>query len=271
VGHLAVGLGLPVLQEVDLQIEVGVVEGGAVEVAEPMVDTALIGHLVGRRGRGLGHPLEQELVVVRLGTQDETQVQGLQLADVGGVGGEPILDHDQLQVGMLAAQVFQQPLGGVALAVVLLGPIRLEDRLGGEGEHLLVVRMHQHGTQHLVVVGDGAVAVVLFAALLAMDGVGGEVAGTVQGEEVMTPQVAEPLQPLAALQGAEQPLVEGVQQAGVHLVEALPKAGVAGGALNAVQALEVGAVGIQLAALVELEQRGVLEPEQGQPRHQVVH
>ena len=95
-----------------------------------------------------------------------------------------------------------------------------------------------------------------------MDRRRGEVAGPVQE--------AESLQCLAALEGAEQPLVEGTELAGIDLIEAFPQVGVAGGTLNAIAGLEVRPPGLRGAILVELEQRGVLKPEQRQPRHQMV-
>ena len=57
----------------------------------------------------------------------------------------------------------------------------------------------------------------------------------------------------------------------VKRIEALAKAAVARCALDPIEGPEVGARGGLLAAVViELQQRGVLQPEQRQPRHQMI-
>jgi hypothetical protein len=68
-------------------------------------------------------------MVALLGAEDEFEIKRLQVADVRSVGGQAVFDDDQLQVRMRAAQIAQQALGGVALAIVLLRPVGLEDRL----------------------------------------------------------------------------------------------------------------------------------------------
>jgi len=67
-------------------------------------------------------------VIVLLGAEDEAQIECLQLADVRGIGGEAVFDDDRLQMRMRAAQVRQQALGGVALAVVLARAVSLGAR-----------------------------------------------------------------------------------------------------------------------------------------------
>ena len=54
------------------------------------------------------------------------------------------------------------------------------------------------------------------------------------------------------------------------LIEAFAKAGVAGRPLDPVERPEVRPRRGLLAVVLELQQRGVFQPEQGQPRHQVV-
>lgn len=63
---------------------------------------------------------------------------------------------------------------------------------------LLVVRMHQDGTEHLVIVGGGAIAMGLLGALGAMDGVGGNIPRTIGGKQVVAITVGNALQTLAA-------------------------------------------------------------------------
>jgi hypothetical protein len=99
----------------------------------------------------------------------------------------------------------------------------------------------------------------------------GEVAGAVEREQVVPVEVVEPLQPLAALQLRKQRLVQRLQTARVERIEALAKARVARRPLDPVERLEVRPRGRLLAVvLLELQQRGILQPEQRQPRHQVI-
>ena len=92
VGHGAVGGVLPVLQEIDLEREVGVVERRAVKVAEAVANTRIVsqGDLSGLRSRL--DPVEQEGVVALLGTEDELEIQRLQMPDVRGIGGQGVFD-----------------------------------------------------------------------------------------------------------------------------------------------------------------------------------
>ena len=146
---LAVGAGLPVLEEVHLQFEVRVVERRRVEISEPVMHTVFVGVLMGLHRAGVDplgrlHPLEQRLVVSRLRPHDEAHVELLQQLDVRPVRGEPILDHDELQVRMLAAHITQQALRRIALAVVLRRPVALHDGLRREGEDLALLGRGPH-------------------------------------------------------------------------------------------------------------------------------
>ena len=85
--HLAVGPGLPVLEEVHLEFEVRVVEGDAVEIAQPVMHAVRVGvlmalHRAGVHPLGRLHPLEQRLVVRRLTPEDEAHIERFQQLDV---------------------------------------------------------------------------------------------------------------------------------------------------------------------------------------------
>jgi hypothetical protein len=107
--------------------EVGLVQRCAVQIAETVTYPLGVGELnLARLGRGR-HSIEQVGVIARLGAEDEAQIELLQLADVRGIGGKGVFDDAQLQMRMRAAQVRQQALGGVALAVVLACTVLFED------------------------------------------------------------------------------------------------------------------------------------------------
>ena len=273
---LAVGPGLPVFEEVHLQLEVRVVERGGVEVAEPVMHALGIGvldvlHRAGVHPLGRRHPLEQRLVVARLRPEDEAHVERFQQVDVRSVRGQPILDHDELQMRVLAAHILKHALRRGALAVVLRRTIALHDGLRRQGEDFALLGMHHHRAQHLVVIRDVTVLVVLLAAVFAMHARRGEVPRPVDREEVVPVQPGEPLQTLAALQRREYPFERHAQLPRVHLVEPLAQRRVARRALNPVQSLQIRPhhlVGACIA--VELKQRRILQPEHRQPRHQTI-
>ena len=61
------------------------------------------------------------------------------MPDVGSVGRRPVLDDDRLDVRVLPAQIAEETLRGVPLAVVLRGSVLIPDRLRRQWEHLLQV------------------------------------------------------------------------------------------------------------------------------------
>ena len=207
---------LPVLEEVHLQVEVRVIERHTIEIAKAVPHLFRIGaldmaHRLGAHPLGGLHPLEQRLVVRALRAQEEAQLQLFQLLDMGTIRGQRILHHHQLQMRMLAAHIAQQPFRRVALAVVLARPIALQDRLGRQGQHYSVLRMHQHRTQHLMIVRRAAIAVMLLATALAMHIRRGEVARPIDREQIMPVHTGEPFQCLAALQQREHTFERGSQ------------------------------------------------------------
>lgn len=131
--------------------------------------------------------------------------------------------------------------------------------------------MHQHRAEHLVIVGGGAMAMVLLATLRAVDRRRGEVARAIDREQMMVIKVGKPFQPLATLQLGEQRLVERTQCARIQPIAAFAKTRVAGRTLHTVACLEIRPRRLLLAVMLELPQRRILQPEQRQPRHQIIH
>ena len=105
--HAPIGGVLPVFEEIDLQVEVGVVQWRVVEVAKAMTIAVLVAEADLARLLRRRHPLEQERVIARFGPEDEAQIQRLQMADVRTIGGQAIFHDDQLQMGMLATHIAQ--------------------------------------------------------------------------------------------------------------------------------------------------------------------
>ena len=110
-------------------------------------------------------------------------VQIQQFADMRGVTREPILHDNQMEMGVLVPYLPQQTFGSFSLAVVLRIPILLLNGLGGQGNHLPMVRVHEHRCQHLVLIRNLArLFIHLFQTGGAMDGRGREIPRAIQRE-----------------------------------------------------------------------------------------
>ena len=73
-----------------------------------------------------------------------------------------IFGDDQLEGGMVLPQLGDQALGGIALTVVFGCAIVFHDGLGHQRNHLAFVGMQEDCAQHLMGIGDGAIAVMRF-------------------------------------------------------------------------------------------------------------
>src|SRR5262249_54000398 len=135
-----------------------------------------------------------------------------------------------------------------------------------QGNHLGMVRMNDHSTQHLVVVGNLAIAVLPRQAVLAVDLLRAEVFDAVERHQVVAFKEDVVLQNLAPLQLAEDVGEQGAKQQRVDLVEDLAQLRVAGDGLQAEDAAQVVIDG----PATEGEQGRVLEGEQGQSGQQGV-
>lgn len=149
---------LAVLQKVHQQIGIALVQRKVVNESDL---ARHISFLICPRPRCLtvfverfDHLLEQMLMIVLLGSQNEMHSQVLELSDVGSITGKSILDHDQLQMRVFLANLLQQAFGGVPFAVILIVAILLDDRFGRERDDLSLIRMYQDGSQHLMIIGD---------------------------------------------------------------------------------------------------------------------
>ena len=86
----------------------------------------------------------------------------MQHLNVRGIGTEAVFGDDHLEVRVVLTQFGDQALGGVALTVVFVCAILLDDRLGHQGDHFALIGVNKSRPQHLVAIGDGAVSVMHF-------------------------------------------------------------------------------------------------------------
>src|SRR4051794_9150197 len=101
---------------------------------------------------------------------------------------------------MVLAKVVEKAPGSVAFAVVLDVAVLFDDGFWAQGDNFFVVGMDQNGSQHLMIVGDFAVAAFLLQAGRAMDVFGRKIGDAIQGQQIMALKKGERFEGLAALQ-----------------------------------------------------------------------
>jgi hypothetical protein len=156
--------------------------------------------------------------------------------------------------------------GGVAFAIVLGVAVLAVNGFGRQGNDFGEVGVDDDGAEHLVVEGNRAVVVRARHAVVAVDLLRAEVFDAVEGHQVVAVKEGVLLQNLAALHLAKDILEGGTKPDRVHLVEDLAHLGVAGDALQAEDRMQI----VVQSTATEGKQRGVLQGEDGEARHQGV-
>ncbi len=64
-------------------------------------------------------------MIAFLDTQDVVQTVGVEGRDMGGIGTQTVFGDDELQVGMVLAQLGHKPFGGIAFTIIFVCPIVL--------------------------------------------------------------------------------------------------------------------------------------------------
>ena len=77
---------------------------------------------------------------------------------------------------MVLAQFDDQPFGSIPFAVVFLGAILFDDRLGHQSNDFTLIRMDKCRPEHVMGIDDGAVSVVALSTRLAVNLLGGKIA-----------------------------------------------------------------------------------------------
>ena len=103
--------------------------------------------------------LEQIGMIAFFYPEDIVEIVVLQGRNVRGIGTQTVFGDNELQVGMILAQLGHKALGGITFAIILVRPITVDNRLRHERNDGPLVRMDDRSAQHLVRIGDGPVAV----------------------------------------------------------------------------------------------------------------
>ena len=104
-------------------------------------------------------------------------VEGL---DVGGVGTQTVFGDNELEMGVILAQLDNEALGGIALTVIFLRAILFDNRLGHERNDCTAVWMENRRAQQLVIIRDRTVALDLVQARGTVNRLGGKIPRAVQ-------------------------------------------------------------------------------------------
>lgn len=151
-------LPLPVFEDVDANILIGLVEGNIMEEPKEMVDARIF--LVGHFMFG-GFPfvqcfldvIEKEIMIALLDSKNEMAAICLEVPYVRSIWAEAILGDDSFETRMVLSEFFQPSSGGIAFTVVFGLSILIADGLGRQGNHLFSRRVDNDGSQCLQMIG----------------------------------------------------------------------------------------------------------------------
>ena len=76
---------------------------------------------------------------------------------MGGVGTQTVFGDNELEMGVILAQLDNEALGGIALTVIFLRAILFDNRLGHERNDFPAVWMENRRAQQLVIIRDRTV------------------------------------------------------------------------------------------------------------------
>jgi len=152
------GALFPVLQDIDQEVPVGGVEGHAVHKPKEMAHPGALGirDMVFNGMAFFDGGVEtsgKEGVISLLESEDIVEPVLDEVPDVGSIGAEAILGHDGLEVRVLSSEFGEPSPAGVALTVVLVVPVLVEDGLGRQSDDLFALRVDDDGRIGLKAVG----------------------------------------------------------------------------------------------------------------------
>ena len=134
---------------------------------------------------------------------------------------QTVLGDHHLEVGVISAQLGDEALGSIAFAVIFLAALLLDNRLGHERNDCALVGVDAGRPQQLMSIGDGAVSVVCFQTRLAVNLLGGKIAGAIESSAGMALDKDHLFKGFATLQVTQHHLERWSHVFGFDRVEAL--------------------------------------------------
>jgi hypothetical protein len=139
----------------------------------------------------------------------------VQHLDMEGVGAQAVFGDDQLEVGVVLAQLPEQALGCLPLTIVFLGAVLLDNGLGHQRNDFAFLRVQEHRAHHLVAIGDGAIAVMRFQTRRTVNLLGGKIVRAIKGDEGVAVHKHHLFKRFATLEGAKDVLEQGTEGLGL--------------------------------------------------------
>jgi len=161
---------------------------------------------------------------------------------------------------VVATKLLYPSNGGVSFTVIFLLAVLSDNGLGKKRNNLLDVRMHDAGTQKLVIEALPVTAGVFPQALGAADVTGGIETRAVQDDKVAAVQKLELFEGLSLLEFPQNGVVRRPKLFAGHGIEDLSKLGVTGHVLDLEEGFEIRV----FALTIVCEQGGHLEGKDGQ-------
>ena len=160
---------------------------------------------------------------------------------------------------MLSAQVFDQSLGGIDLAILLGCSVLSPHELRRQGQHLAKIWMHNSGLQDLMIVLYPTIRLASLQASLAVHTLAKEILRAVQGQQISLVEKLVALQLFAALKAAQILAKTRLKEAGPVVCPADPSCrGLSEGiCLDAEARAQVVALDLILKASLKLQKRRI--------------
>jgi hypothetical protein len=236
-----------------------VLDFGILVILDGMLDSLPLGNSGVQTGG-------QVRVVPFLESQDEVASVLDEVPDVGRVGAKAVLGRDDFQVRVVFPELLEPSSASVALTVVFVVTIMIEDGLGRQGDDLLALRVDDDSPIGLQAVGGLAGRAGLSETSGRGELLGDEVGGPVARDEKATFQVDHVFQELASLGSAEDFIEGRAQSVGLYWIESGAHPGVTGRLLDAVDRSEI--VLLDDPSPIEGQQRRIFQGKHGETRHE---
>jgi hypothetical protein len=188
-------------------------------------------------------------------------VQGL---DVWSIRTQTVFGDDELEVGMILAQLGYKALGGITFTIILVRAITVDHRLRHERNDGPLVRMDDRGAQQLMKIGDRPIAVDFVQTGGTVNGLGGKIFCPIERQQIVPIKKCHRFKRLATLELPKDALEYRAEPLGGDGVKYLAHVGVTRNPRHPVD-------GVQIALdplLVKGEERGRFEGKHRERGHQ---
>ena len=112
----------------------------------------------------------------------------MQRLDVGGIGTEAVFGDDELEMGVILAQLGDEAFGGIALTIIFLRAILFDNGFGHQRNDFTAIRMEKRRPQQLVIIGDRPIAMDLVQTRGTVNRLRGKIPRAIEGHKIMVRQ-----------------------------------------------------------------------------------